>query len=58
MKAVKLKNGVYYELTQEEILWIVRHEKDLPQIEEKDKNMEYISNEKLKALLELRDEMD
>lgn len=58
MKVLQTKNGVYYGLTNEEIMWMLVHEKSLPQIEEKDTNMIYISHERIKALLDLRDDTD
>ncbi len=58
MKVFKTKNGVYYGLTDEETTWMLVQEESLPQFEEKEKNMIYISHERMKALLDLRDETD
>ena len=58
MKIFQTENGIYYGLTDEEMVWMLLHEESLPQLEEKEKNMIYLSHERMKTLLDLRDETD
>ena len=51
MKKLKTPNGIYFGLTNKEAIWLLIQEENLPQIEEKNKNMIYINHERMKTLL-------
>lgn len=45
------KNGKYYDLTKEELLWLKKNEKKLPQINSKKENLIFVNLKILERLL-------